>query len=89
MSYKRKWLKKFNVLCVDNSHTNLWNVKNATNYSANIVNYNFNNMETKMTSMQIINLMIDLVDGEALVEPSTTKWHQPEEAAEINSQSLH
>ena len=89
MSYKRKWLKKFNVLYVDNSHTNLWNVVHATNCSANIVNCNYNNMEIKMTNMLIINLMIDLVDGEELVEPSTTRWHQQEEVADYNIQSLH
>jgi len=73
MSSKRKWLKKFNVWFAVNSHINLWNVANATNCSANIVKCNLLSIITKMKSMLIIILRIDLIDGEVLVELLITR----------------
>jgi len=89
MSSKRKWLRKSNVLSALNSHTNLWNVVLATNYSANIVKCNSLNIITSKKSMLIMILITDQADGEVLVELSMPSLHLLEEAAEINNLNLH
>jgi hypothetical protein len=89
MSFKRKWLKKSNVLFAINFHTNLWNVDHAINYSVNIAKCNLPSTITRKRNMLITIFPTEVAGGEELVELLITKWLLQEEVAEINNLSLH
>ena len=73
MNFKRKWLKKSNVLFVSNFHISLLNVKAAINYSVNIANCNSNSTVTIRTSMLITISPTEAVDGMESVELLRTR----------------